>query len=190
MCLGIKYQGIADAISYIFNHADAVEKPAVINISIGGHTGPHDGTSLFDQFIDEIVDDGKIVVGAAGNEGSDKLHLDYDFTEEETIYSFVEFPGSDNPNAGSTFIELWVDGENDVELAINLYDIESGEFVDYTDWISSGTEKTYDFTLTDQDATDTDQVSVGISVAKSRTMLCRAKKIIREKSKAFGIVND
>ncbi|MDE7387888.1 MAG: S8 family serine peptidase, partial [Muribaculaceae bacterium] len=34
---------IADAIQYIFDYADEVDKPCVINMSLGAHQGPHDG---------------------------------------------------------------------------------------------------------------------------------------------------
>ncbi len=37
---------IADGIQYIINYANSVNKPCVINMSLGGHMGPHDGTSL------------------------------------------------------------------------------------------------------------------------------------------------
>ena len=40
---------IADAIKYIFDYADKVSKPCVINMSLGSHYGPHDGTSYLDQ---------------------------------------------------------------------------------------------------------------------------------------------
>ena len=61
---------IIDGINYIFSFANSVGKPAVINMSLGTHLGPHDGTSLFDQACDNLVDHGKILVGAAGNEGN------------------------------------------------------------------------------------------------------------------------
>lgn len=52
----------------IIDYAKAVEKPAVINMSIGSNTGPHDGTSLFSQYIDLLSRDA-ILCLSAGNEG-------------------------------------------------------------------------------------------------------------------------
>jgi len=78
-------KGIADGIYYILDYAASVDKPAVVNISIGGHSGPHDGTSTFDQWCEGIVGEGAILVGAAGNEGSDNLHLDYQLGNDEII---------------------------------------------------------------------------------------------------------
>ena len=43
-------------------------KPCVINMSLGYHIGPHDGTSTFDRICDELQGEGRLLVGASGNE--------------------------------------------------------------------------------------------------------------------------
>ncbi len=65
---------IVDGIKYVFDYAESVGKPAVVNISLGSHVGPHDGTSETDQAMAALVGPGRIIVGAAGNEGQEKLH--------------------------------------------------------------------------------------------------------------------
>ena len=40
---------LIDGISYIFGRATFFGKPAVVNMSIGGLSGPHDGSSTFDD---------------------------------------------------------------------------------------------------------------------------------------------
>lgn len=65
---------ILDGIRYIFNYADSVNMPAVVNISINTFTGPHDGTSAFDTALDAIQGPGRIVVGAVGNENKNHTH--------------------------------------------------------------------------------------------------------------------
>lgn len=59
---------------YIFDRADEMGKPAVVNLSIGSHAGPHDGTSLYEQALSALVGPGKLIVAAAGNEGDDLVH--------------------------------------------------------------------------------------------------------------------
>lgn len=83
---------IADAIQYIFDYADEVDKPCVINMSLGEHTGPHNGTSVLDRFIDSVTGPGRIIVGACGNEGETKLHSTETFTENDiTLKTMLTF---------------------------------------------------------------------------------------------------
>jgi len=65
---------VADAVQYIFNKAQALGKPCVVNISLGKQYGPHDGTSDANKFIDLKTGPGKIVVYAAGNDGGSAVH--------------------------------------------------------------------------------------------------------------------
>lgn len=55
----------------IIDYAKTAGKPAVINMSIGSNTGPHDGTSLFSQYLDLLSEDA-ILCLSAGNEGNRK----------------------------------------------------------------------------------------------------------------------
>lgn len=66
---------VSDAIKYIFDYADQVGKPCVVNLSLGSHHGPHDGTSPFDQIVDALQGPGRLVVGASGNYGGDLFHV-------------------------------------------------------------------------------------------------------------------
>lgn len=156
--------GIAEGIQYIFNYALSVGKPAVVNMSLGTHTGPHDGTSALDQYFDYVSGDGKILVGAAGNEGSDKLHLDYSFGSNETIYSFIEFPYTSNKTNGSTYIDIWGEAGKDFTIAINLYDTESGSYESYTDYHSTSANASFNYNLDDTDASDSDVCTVSIAI--------------------------
>ena len=83
---------VLNGINYLFDYADEVNKPMVINLSLGMHTGPHDGTSSFDIASDELQGPGRIIVGAAGNEGADQLHISKEFNDTDTVLkSFVNF---------------------------------------------------------------------------------------------------
>lgn len=65
---------IADAIRYIFRVARDLNLPAVVNLSLGGHFDAHDGSDDLCAIINAEVGPGKIVVSAAGNEGTDDIH--------------------------------------------------------------------------------------------------------------------
>ena len=59
-------------------------------MSLGKHIGPHDGTSSFDSMSSTLTDNGRILVGSAGNEGSDPIHLVKSFTlTGNYCYSFI-----------------------------------------------------------------------------------------------------
>jgi minor extracellular serine protease Vpr len=107
---GTKYKGIAhdaelvlisyrrsaasllDAMTYVQSYANSVYKPFVFNMSTGSHTGPHDGTSLKNQAITQIVGSGKVFVGSAGNNGDNLFHLKHVFgLPNDTISTVVQF---------------------------------------------------------------------------------------------------
>lgn len=68
--------GDADVLlgtKFIFDRAADMEMPAVVNLSLGGDFGPHDGTSLLEKATAAFVGDdkpGRAIVVAAGNSGS------------------------------------------------------------------------------------------------------------------------
>lgn len=99
---------IMDGITYIIDYAESVGKPCVINLSLGSHIGPHDGTSAFDRFSDNLLNQtqGIVLVGAVGNEGDDALHLTktFDGAGDSMLYSFIDFDGDDY---GITSIDIW-----------------------------------------------------------------------------------
>lgn len=74
---GFSDSDVIDGCAYIFAKAQQMGQPAVINLSLGGHYGSHDGTSLYEQGLDNLTGPGKIIVAAAGNEGSDLIHTGY-----------------------------------------------------------------------------------------------------------------
>lgn len=100
--------GVIDGINYIFQYAESVGKPAVVNISQGHHTGPHDGNSLADQAMDAMSWLGKIIVGAVGNEGDASgfyLHFNHNFDNENEILSYLVWP--DDLSSGTTVVDIW-----------------------------------------------------------------------------------
>ena len=65
---------IADGIRYIFRVAQELGRPAVVNLSLGGHADAHDGSDSLSLIIDAETGPGRIVCCAAGNEGNDNIH--------------------------------------------------------------------------------------------------------------------
>lgn len=64
-----------DALQYIFNLAGTLGRPVVVNMSQGDNLGPHDGTSLLERGIDNLLGGaGRAFVKSAGNEGATARH--------------------------------------------------------------------------------------------------------------------
>jgi subtilisin family serine protease len=61
---------ILDGINWIFQQAAKQNMPCVINMSLGGNYGPHDGSTPEEKGIDDLVGPNRIVCIAAGNAGS------------------------------------------------------------------------------------------------------------------------
>lgn len=64
------------ALDYLKNLANSLGKPIVVNMSLGTHTGAHDGTDPLEVAIDNFTDvaAGRIVVVASGNENGENIH--------------------------------------------------------------------------------------------------------------------
>lgn len=143
---------IADGIEYIYNYATSVNKPCVINMSIGGHFGPHDGTSMFDQYCDQKTGAGRLLVGSAGNGGGDPLFINKTFTSTDTIlFSFVKFPASSLGTNGQSVIEIWGVQNQNFKVSLNIFNTSNNSFEDYTPYYYANTSATHTDTLYDND---------------------------------------
>jgi Subtilisin-like serine proteases len=61
-------------LQYLRNKKNSLGRPMVVNMSLGWHFGPHDGTSMVERAIANLSGNGFVVVASAGNEGDKKLH--------------------------------------------------------------------------------------------------------------------
>lgn len=68
--------GVADGVAYIFQKATLLGKDAVVNLSLGSHFGPHDGTSAFESALNALSGPGRVVVKSAGNERGVAQHAE------------------------------------------------------------------------------------------------------------------
>ena len=99
---------IANGVDMIVERQYVENKPAVINLSLGGNIGSHDGKSLMSQYLEYAGDDAIFVV-AAGNDGNVPLHAEKSFTEGDTefkslIKAFYEPELNDNLRYGQVAI--------------------------------------------------------------------------------------
>ncbi|HMO63885.1 MAG TPA: S8 family serine peptidase, partial [Verrucomicrobiota bacterium] len=56
---GFSSTEIQDGVDFIFQEATRLGRPAVVNLSLGGHGDPHDGSDDLDVFIDSVSGPGR-----------------------------------------------------------------------------------------------------------------------------------
>ena len=130
---------ILSGCNFVFNQARAASKPAVCNLSLGGHYGPHDGTSVFDRAIANIVQPGYLVVASAGNEGGDYIHAGQQMTasrEARTLYVTDFF-------SETSAIEGWYDPRAVTQIQVIAYYVDdAGSLVEGARSIAYATGRT------------------------------------------------
>lgn len=119
---------IIDGIKYCFDNAGG--KPCIVNVSWGSHIGPHDGTSTFDQVLNALVGEKRIVVGSAGNEGGDYIHCGKTLTDTDTIIKALIKPVqvySNNQVYNYVVADVWGDTAQDYHLQLCIFDSYGNE---------------------------------------------------------------
>lgn len=162
---------IVDGIKYCFDYAESVGKPCVVNISLGSHAGPHDGTSSTDLSFAQLVGPGRIIVGAAGNEGSQNLHASKTFTDTDTQMKVMfGFPNTQS-SSKTTYVDMWSSVGSDISVKAVVVDALRGRVLAESPTISgTGTLQTTKYTFPEgNDVTCTVQMEAVVDPLNNRT---------------------
>jgi hypothetical protein len=82
-----------DAVNYIFQRAATFARPCVVNMSLGDNLGPHDGTSLLERGLDNLLGGpGRAFVKSAGNAGSSRCHAEGSPRAQARTYGSTSLP--------------------------------------------------------------------------------------------------
>lgn len=125
---------IINAMTYCGGVADDQGKPLVINMSLGGNAGPHDGTSALDLAVDAFTDGtptngtldpgtapDKVVVISAGNNGGSAQHVSGTIASSSsattpwTVGSYTSQSGVVNDYFAT---QKWFDTADDVTVTV------------------------------------------------------------------------
>jgi subtilisin family serine protease len=116
---------IALGIAHIFDLAARRKQPCVINLSLGGHFGAHDGSSVIERVIDDLCDHaGRVVVASAGNEGDTRIHastvLPRGSETPSRWVADVELKGRliDNTLMGLLWLQVWTQHEDTATVTL------------------------------------------------------------------------
>lgn len=144
--------GLLAGVEDIIDYAKKVGKPAVINISVGCYTGPHDGTSLFSQYLDMCAEDAFIVL-SSGNEGHRTNTLITDFTEsrEEVAFHIGNKDWDQFKMYGAT--DIWSGTAQPLSVTLGIYDDQEKKVVEWFDslTLTDGEHRYYEWDKTNQE---------------------------------------
>lgn len=99
---------VLTGIDFVLDRAEALGLPVVVNLSLGGHAGPHDGTSLFEEALTERFSNrpGRVLVTAIGNDGDRDIHASGPLRgAEELVVRVPEAPAV--TGSGAALVEVW-----------------------------------------------------------------------------------
>jgi len=106
---------IADGVRYIFRVASELGRPAVVNISLGGHADAHDGSDSLSKIIDAETGPGRIVCCAAGNEGNNNIHGQMAIPGKSTRGMRFNVPLN---QIGIVWLNAWYCSNSELEVSV------------------------------------------------------------------------
>ena len=112
---------VLEGVAYIFEKADLMEMPAVVNLSLGWRKGARDGTSALELGLENLAGPGRIVVVSAGNDGGLPIHahLDLDVGGEGLItFDVPTYTPEEGDRNDTIRMNGWYDGETGVDLEL------------------------------------------------------------------------
>ena len=123
-------------VDWVFQRAAEMGKPAVVNLSLGGNWGPLDGSSGYESALSDLTGPGRIIVAAAGNEGSDYIHAGANLAPNTTYETLI-----DPVDPSQNWIQLWYDKGAVEWIRFGYYSLTNDgdlEFEGVTDPVNAG----------------------------------------------------
>ncbi len=123
---GLTDVNIANAIKYIFDYADRVGKPCVINMSLGNSYGPKDGTSFMCKVFEEMSGPGRILVLSAGNDGNAPMCLHHTlYNDTDTLTTLLHQQPRGVAHKG--YVDMWSDRDQEHRARIVVFNQNTHE---------------------------------------------------------------
>ncbi len=147
---------------YIFQRANQIGKPCVINLSVGSVIGPHDGEDLLSKALSNLVEEkpGRVIVAAAGNTGGVQIHSGGNAIgggrNELIIFplnicNFIPVMCPDLPNYFLIGADIWSDPNVIDSVYVGIYSPFNYEFISEVGFsIKDGTREVQMFDLSNQ----------------------------------------
>lgn len=110
---------LLEAVEYVFEKADQLDMPAVVNLSIAASGGPHDGSTLVEQGFESLLAEkpGRAIVVSAGNSRLQRSHTSGTVTSGQP----VSIRWHTDPGKAKNQMDVWYHGaEGDPGLVVKL----------------------------------------------------------------------
>lgn len=116
------------AVSKIVDYAIKNGQPAVINLSIGRTSGPHDGTSNFGQYMERLGKNAIICI-SAGNDGQQPISLSKKFsTSDKELKTFFVNVNADT--RGTANFSVWADDNREFTVKAVVFNKVTKKIID------------------------------------------------------------
>jgi subtilisin family serine protease len=125
----IDNDGLLQGVAFLFDRADALGMPIVVNLSIGSDFGPHDGTTAWEQTLASHVGPahpGHALVAAVGNSGSiaeNPVHENVHVNPSTTTRVPIRTDSASFPRYGPTqtgAVDVWIAMHAGANLHVGL----------------------------------------------------------------------
>lgn len=108
---------IVQGVSNVIEYAESQGKPAVVNLSLGSNSGPHDGSDAYSQALAALGQRG-IIVMAAGNEGNENISIKKTLGSSGNDAYLRTFLAG---NEADGVVDLWGSDASVITLTLGLY---------------------------------------------------------------------
>lgn len=121
---------IVDGVDFVFREAARLSRPAVVNLSLGSQFGPHDGTLLYEQAIDQLSGAGRLVVVSAGNDGDNNnltpasapafihAHALPSSGPQEFVFSIPTYTAQAGACNDVAFLDIWHEPQDRLTITV------------------------------------------------------------------------
>ena len=135
---------VLDGARYIFEKAESLGKPAVVNMSFAYQIGPHDGRTLLEQGLNQLVEEtsGRAIVASSGNRGESTIHAGAVLLppDGENYPKLIPMP---DLNDSSSYISIWSSSKDSISVRVKVPGTNPGETVDF-EWVPPGQVDTFE----------------------------------------------
>lgn len=124
---------VVDGVQYIFEQAQNMGKPAVVNLSLGSYLGSHDGQDAAALMIDDMLNaaPGRVVVCAAGNSGNWPAYHTRTNSDADTAFTWYLTNAQSFLGYPAVYFDVWGDSADMVNLQYALgANLPGGSFAD------------------------------------------------------------